>query len=113
MIHGFVWRDGGASGWQRCGLSSLNRFIKIIILIGIENPGTTCAGVLNNIKSNKLQEIDDFCWSLCYNGSRETIAVDGSSSREEVIAMYITLSDLLSVGTFLVLLITLILQIKR
>lgn len=51
--------------------------------------------------------------TICYNDTRETIAVDGSSSREEVIAMYITLPDLLSVGTFLVSLITLILQIKR
>lgn len=44
---------------------------------------------------------------------RETLAVDGSSSREEVIALYITLTELLGHGVFVIELITLILRIKH
>ena len=44
---------------------------------------------------------------------RETHAVDGCSSREEVIGMYITLTELLALGVFVIELITLILRIKH
>lgn len=44
---------------------------------------------------------------------RETHAVDGCSSREEVMFMYITLTELLALGVFIIELITLILRIKQ
>ena len=51
---------------------------------------------------------------VCYNMREiETHAVDGCSSREEVMFMYITLAELLALGVFIIELITLILRIKQ
>lgn len=53
------------------------------------------------------------CFCVIISLKEKPFAVDGRSSREEVIVMYITLTELLALGVFVIELITFVLRIKH